>query len=628
MTEQKSIGILDVEANGLLHEATRLWCAVVKDLKDGSIRRFSPDNVDDLCSYLSNFDVIIGHNICQYDFPLLRKLYGWEFKGQMIDTLLMSRTQRPNRVVPPDYTGDAGPNSVEVWAHRLGGQQKVEQEQWTEYDPNMLVRCEADVNIQHKIYDELLREGKDEGWEQCHRLNARLFYLLQKQEEYGWTVDQDHMHRCVHFLTRWIDRIDRAITPKLPWICEPLEAKEKGERKYVKKPFKINGEYTEAVHKYFPDDPSAVAGPFSRVSFRILDLDSNAEVKQFLLESGWEPAEWNMKDGQRTSPKFSKDDKFEGIQGSLGRLIARRIQCRQRKSIVEGWLNSIRDDGRISPIASGMATTGRIKHSGIVNVPSPGSKAFFARWMRRIFIARDGWVLVGVDSKGNQVRQLAARMGDEEFTTAALTGNSDDGTDIHSINQRRAGVPSRNLAKNVLYGIMFGAGNAKVGKLIKQGPSEGGILKQKILDVMPKLTELLQNLSKQWRATAKRKYNPKFRRMEWTDGYIIGLDGRRIFVEHEHTILVYYLQSDEAIQMAAAYCWLYNQLEKAGYKHGKDWGFCIWYHDEFQIECRPEIKEEVASLARESIAWAGRFFKIPIKHEGDSKFGKNWLETH
>jgi DNA polymerase I-like protein with 3'-5' exonuclease and polymerase domains len=106
------------------------------------------------------------------------------------------------------------------------------------------------------------------------------------------------------------------------------------------------------------------------------------------------------------------------------------------------------------------------------------------------------------------------------------------------------------------------------------------------------------------------------------------LDGRQIQIEKEHTILVYLLQSDEAIQMAAAYCWFQIQMEKRGYEYGKDYGMLIWMHDEYQFECKPEIVEYSSRLAKDSISWAGRFYKIRCPHEGEIKIGNNWKETH
>ena len=121
-----------------------------------------------------------------------------------------------------------------------------------------------------------------------------------------------------------------------------------------------------------------------------------------------------------------------------------------------------------------MASTGRLRHAGIVNVPNPGSGAFFAKQMRSVFIAKPGWVLVGVDSKSNQMRQLAARLvdvlppGDEAFTKAVLTGNSKEGTDLHSLNMKRTGIIHRNIVKNFFYGcILFGAGIPKTANILQ-----------------------------------------------------------------------------------------------------------------------------------------------------------------
>lgn len=624
-------GLFDIETNGLLDTVSKVHCAVVKDIDTGEVWIFDPTNIGDLCARLDSFDTLIGHNISQYDLPVLRRLFGWEYQGALLDTLIMSRFQRPERELPktcPDKK--VGPHSLEAWGYRVG-RGKVANDEWAEFTPLVLERCKEDVEINHLVFLKLLEEGAGEGWEKAHRLNSRLMYLLQKQEEYGWLVDVDHIHRCIATLNRWIDRIDRALASSLPLIVEVDEGREGGEYKYVKKPFKRDGSYAAITERWLStcEDKPRVVGPFSRVHFRPIDLDKNAEVKEFLLDQGWEPEEWNYNsDNVRTSPKLSKTDEFVGIRGAMGRLIARRVQCKQRRGILEGWLEIIRPDGRIASQHSGMATTGRLKHKGIVNVPSPSSNAFFGKQMRQVFTSAPGYVLVGCDSAGNQIRQLAARMDDPDFTNTVLHGNKDDGTDLHSFNQKRTGVASRNLAKNFFYGFLFGAGDAKIGKIVGGGTKAGRALKEEYLNKMPKLRELLDRITAEWRATAKKYWSKQYNRWEYRDGYIKGIDGRPILVESEHALLVYFLQSDEAIQMAVAYCWLYNKLIQRGYKYGEDFGFVCWMHDEFTIECKEHMAQEVAELAEESIAWAGRFLKINCPHEGEAKIGKNWLEIH
>lgn len=620
------IGVFDLEANGFLDEATQVWCLCIVDYSDGQCYTYSPDAISDGLVKLNEYDCLIGHNSIAYDFPLLRKLYGWEYKGEKRDTLLMSRTQRPNRLSPPHCPNKNAPHSVEAWGYRLGDY-KLAHEDWTQYSPEMLARCIQDAKLQVKIYNALLEEGKGEGWENAHKLNAKLFHWLQRQEEYGWPVDVELIDRHLSTLDRWIDRIDRAINPQLPLIVEVLETKSEGEYNYVRKPFTKAGTLAAISERFLGDlhqcDASVIGGPFSRVEFRSVDLDSNAEVKDFLIALGWQPTEWNSNnEGKKTSPKFSKDDKFEGIQGSLGKLIAKRIQCRQRKSVLEGWKASVRDDGRISPRVAGMASTGRIRHAGIVNVPNPGSKAFFAKQMRQVFTCRKGWKLVGVDSKSNQIRQLAARMGDEEFTEAVLNG------DPHSLNQKRVGGDvSRNAIKAFFYSLIFGAQDNKTAKILKVSKEAAHKIRTDYLNGMPKLKELLERETKTWRASAKKRIN-KWGKVEYYDGYITGLDGRPILVEQEHTILVYFLQSDEAIQLATAFVWFFSDMERNGFVYERDYGTVMFMHDEIDFECKEEIVEKAAAIAAECIAKAGRYYKIQVPHQGDAKVGKNWYEVH
>jgi DNA polymerase-1 len=626
----QSVATFDCESDGLLDDATVVHCIVIKDHSDGQKYSYGPRHITDALVHLSSFDTLIGHNSIAYDFALLRKLHGWEFLGEKIDTLLMSRMQRPNRVLPPMCRNKtAGPHSVEAWAYRVGEDRKIEHEDWSKFSPEMLARCERDCELQFKIYLALLEEGAGEGWERAHKLNHKLFHHLQRQEEYGWLVDRDWFDYCCRVLDRYIAKIDYVVSGSLPLVTEIEETKKDGEYNYVRKPFRKDGSYSEVVSKFFSNEGvSGVSGPFSRISFRPVDLNSNQETKDFLLAQGWEPVEWNTNNaGQRTSPKLSKTDPFEGVEGRLGQLIARRVQCRHRKSQIEGWLLSIRSDGRIAARVGGVATTGRLKHAVVVNVPNTDS--FFGHHMRKGFICRPGWKLVGCDSKGNQMRQLAALMNDPEFTHAVLNGTKENGDDLHSLNQKRSGVATRTLAKNFFYGcILFGAGDRKTAKILNSTVDEAKRKKQDYFNEMPKLRCLLDTEIEKWRKTANKYWNKRYNRWEYSNGYINGLDGRPILVEFEKDILVYHLQSMEAIHMSAAYCWMHKLLEQAGYKYKEDWGVCVYMHDEVVAECRPEIAEHVAQLMSQAIKKAGEFYKINVPHEGDAKIGNNWKETH
>lgn len=570
----------DLEGNGLYRDITKIHCGVFKDINTGEVSKFKPDELKDMCSFLDSVDVLIMHNGINYDFPVLKKILGYEYKGKKVDTLIMSRLLNPKRLVPPNAPDrKIGPHSIEAWGYRVG-RGKPSHDDWETYSPEMLHRCTEDVEILHLVYQELLKEAKGKNWKNAFLLSFKLFEFLQKQEDYGWKVDLEKMNMNIRQLSRWIDLIDSVLVPNLPDKLEIHETKKNGSYTFVKNPYLRSGAPSQTLARWcalwdIDPDSKPVAGSFSRVSFRKIDLNSNAETKDYLLAEGWEPLEWNMNDdGERTSPKMSKDDPFEGINGKVGKLVAKRVQCRQRRGIIEGLLTLVRDDGRIASVVNTLAVTGRATHRNIVNIPKAGS--FYGKQMRKMFSSSEGKVLVGTDSDSCQLRMLGGRMGSAAYINAIMTGDKSKGTDLHSLTRKIGELESRDIAKNVMYCLLFGGGDEKLGKTAKL-PGKGKELRGRLYNGFDGLGDLVQGLVDEWRSTAKKRYNPVFRRMEYYDGYITGLDGRPIQVPSEHALLVYLLQSDEAIMMSAAYIKANKDLARK-YVYGKQFGFVCWYH--------------------------------------------------
>jgi hypothetical protein len=644
------VQVADLEADGLLSDVTQSWCGVFKDIHTKEVFKFSSNHVGYvpmLLEHLDNVDVVIMHNGIGYDLPLLHKLYGYKFKGKVVDTLLMSRLLNPDRLKPFNMPPSrVGPHSLGAWGYRVG-RGKPDHEDWSQYSPEMLHRCTEDVEITHLTYLALLKEGKGKSWRDAYLLTFKLFEILQKQEDYGWLVDRDYMATCIGRLTHWMDRIDRNVIPHLPKILVIGESKVKGEYRFVSKPFKISGSVTKQCVDWIDSldnglNTSHISGAFSRISFRTTSLDSNMEVKDYLLNDGWIPDVWNYKkvDGRevrdeqgqkiRTSPKLSYDDPFNGVAGGIGKLIAKRVQCRHRRSTVEGWLKLIREDGSIGSRVSGIATTGRMKHAGIVNVPNVES--FFGKQMRKCFISREGMTLVGCDSAGCQNRMLAARVGDDTFTDTLINGDKKKGTSIHQVNQKAIKVVagfdvSYGQAKTLNYAFMFGASDNKLGATLNKGKEAGAKIRKALLSVAAGFEALVEALTEEWKSNAKSRTNA-WGKKEYYNGWIAGLDGRPIFIKSEHQILVYMLQSDEAIMMSAAYCLMYKRLNNRGYVWGIDYGIVCFYHDEVEVECKKEIAEDVAQIMQDCIVDAGLYYNIKCPHEGDAQIGNSWYEIH
>ena len=633
--------VIDIEANGLYDTVTKLHCAVASTLDGKEIHRFDNTQMDEFVAFLKTVDIWIGHNIIQYDIPTVEKVLGYKFTGKKVDTLLMSRLQNPHRTAPFQAQNKKEAMKVHglyAWGVRVGID-KPEIEYWDEYTPEILHRCEEDVRINVATYHALRKEGEGQNWKNAHLMTFTLWENLWKQEQAGWLLDEAYIHKSIHLLTHWIERIDRVLASYLPLTMDVLETKKDGEYNWVRKPFMKSGKYSASVEKHYVDDAvysdcSCVAGPFSRVLFRPIKLSSADEVKTWMLSQGWEPAEWNLDDdGNQRSPKMPKDGEFPGVEGKAGRLYAKRAKASHRRSNLEGWLTRMRTDGRISARVTGMADTRRMKHAGVVNVPN--SNAFFGHQMRKAFIARPGWVLVGTDAASCQDRMLAARAGSEDFTKMMLEGDKDEGTDGHSLARDAINEVlvryklhpiNRGTAKNFNYGWKFGASDNKLGRMAGGSKEVGEEIRAALGRVFPAQQALIDRLTAEWRGNAKRRMN-RWGKLEYYDGWINGLDGAPIFIKLEHTLLVYTLQSDEAIFMSGAYNFLNKKLE-AKYKRGVDFEIVGWIHDEFQVECRREIAEDVAKISEASIAASSKFYKLEVPQEGEADIGINWSETH
>jgi DNA polymerase I-like protein with 3'-5' exonuclease and polymerase domains len=267
-----------------------------------------------------------------------------------------------------------------------------------------------------------------------------------------------------------------------------------------------------------------------------------------------------------------------------------------------------------------------MKHRGIVNVPGAG--AFYGKQMRRCFIADEGKVLVSVDADACQNRMLGQRANSPELTEILL-GDSHTLV-MNAVNSvlSQYGLPliSRGKAKGFGFAYRFGASDNKLGEMAGRN-SLGAEIRDAINAVFPNQAELLERLTKEWRSNAKKRMND-WGKMEFYDGWITGLDGRPIHIKQEHTILVFMLQSDEAIFMSAAYCIAYKKL-CAKYKWGEQFGITLFYHDEFTVECDKDIAEDVKLIMEESLSISSDYYKMfVVPQTGTADVGHNWLEVH
>ena len=523
----------------------------------------------------------------------------------------MSRLLNPDRRKPSGYTGKGGPHSLEAWGCRVG-KAKPDHETWDVFDTAMLRRNRGDLEVNNLVYSVLRSEIKGHNWDKAIELEHKVRRIITRQEHNGVNFNLTRATELVTSLDDKIQHIDDELLPNLPKSCKSWGTT-------VNKPFKNNGDLLKRVLDWFNrfNDCSSdtVAGPFTRLDWIEMNLGSMVQVKTYLLSQGWQPTEWNYNDaGERTSPKLTEDS-YGTINGNIGKLVKDRMLYRHRQSQIQGWIGRLRDDGRLSAGANTCGTnTRRFRHFNVVNVPKAKDYVFLGKDMRSLFCASRGKRFIGFDAAGIELRMLAHYMNDPDFTEAVVHGTEANGTDIHTVNQKLAGLPTRDDAKTFIYAFLYGAGNEKIGRIIGGNEDDGAELKRRFLRNLPALAKLIKKV-----------------KQASTKGWLRGLDGSKIWMRRgtdgsilTHKALNTLLQSGGAIVMKEAMILLDENVTAEDLDAMK----VLDMHDEAQWEVSLKDCKSFMELAEDSLVQSGTNLKVNVPLAATSKMGLNWRDTH
>jgi DNA polymerase I-like protein with 3'-5' exonuclease and polymerase domains len=262
--------------------------------------------------------------------------------------------------------------------------------------------------------------------------------------------------------------------------------------------------------------------------------------------------------------------------------------------------------------------TGRCAHKNPNMAQVPGVYSPYGKECRALFYAPKGYLLMGVDAKALELRYLAgylARWDKGEYAALVV----DPEVDIHTYNQERFGVSTRDISKRLLYGMLYGCGGVKAGSIIDPNEKDEAVLRKlgstainSFLEGVPALKSLKEEINCY---LAERDY-------------LIGLDRRQLYCRSAFKGLNVLLQSAGAILMKQVVINLNTALDKLGLIYGEDWMQLAMIHDEIQLACLPEHKDLVMTQALDAFPAAQKFFKFTCKIEGDAKIGYTWADTH
>ena len=566
---------LDAETNGL--KPSKVW--VVVTMQDDVLsEHYTPES---LRKALDNDALVIGHNLFGYDIPVLKRLWDIDIDSSRVkDTLVMSRLADPQR--------DKG-NSLRSWGERLNFP-KGDHSDWSCLSDEMVTYCKRDVELTAAVYDRLLFELRDFGTDSVE-LEQRVQEITQKQVRNGWKLNVGQAIYLVATLKEKLYDLEDAVHR----VFRPLPTFVKEVRPKVKK----DGTISVVGLKFLGDQWSSIAGDFSRIDYPEFNLGSRQQIGRHLQHFGWKPCQ-HTEHGQ----PIVNEKVLMGIKDiPEATYISEYLMVQKRIAQVESWIEAADEDtGRVhGQVNTNGAVTGRMTHSKPNVAQVPASRAPYGVECRSCWTVPEGYKLVGFDASGLELRMLAHYMNDEEYTNEVISG------DVHTANQKLAGLESRDQAKTFIYALLYGAGDAKLGSVAGGSRATGEGLKKRFMSNLPAFADLKTRVAR-----------------EATQGWIRGLDGRRLTVRSEHAALNTLLQSAGAIVMKQALI----LLDKYGILWGLDYKIVGNIHDEVQSEVKAKDAEKFGRLAVSCLEAAGLHFNLNCKLAGEYKIGTTWSETH
>ena len=390
--------VFDVEANGLLDQATKIHClSYTSDGKDyKTIFDYS-----DMRDLLLSQHGLVGHNIVRYDVPLIEKILGIKLKARLFDTLPMSWVLNLNR---PKH-------GLESFGEDFG----VPKPKITDWD-NLTAkeyahRCTEDVKINWLLWQDLLRRFMF-LYKSKLELDKFFRYLEFKMdcavsaEKSGWKLDRELAQKCVADLTKQKTDKEAELISVMP------KRKVTTKKSRPKNCFKKDGTASAHGQRWFDllqenglplhfDDEVEVIKKWEDPN-----PNSTDQVKDWLYSLGWEPCTFkydkNKETGEeRKIPQVRKEGeltdsvKLIAETNPMVEVLEGLTVIQHRLGIFQGFLDCEKN-GYVMAEIDGLTNTLRFKHKKpLVNLP--GVDRPWGKEIRGCLTAPTGYILCGAD---------------------------------------------------------------------------------------------------------------------------------------------------------------------------------------------------------------------------------------
>lgn len=595
--------VFDIESDNLYDKVTKIHCIVIHDIYGNKTTTYGPDRINDALEHLACGHVLIGHNILFYDIPVIRKLYPFYTEARIIDTLICTRLIWPKEKlyeldteqytqVPKNLCGSA---ALKAWGYRLSDY-KIDFKDFSEYSEEMAAYCRQDVSVTYKLFQHIQQQNYPEP---ALKLEHDFALAIERQIRSGFPFDVD---ACLD-------------------LVDGLRTKETELATHLKEIFP----FIEHKEVFVPKVNNKTRGYVKGVPFEKTRLEEfNPGSRQQIIDRLKQKYNWQPEKLTKKGRPILDDEVIEKLPYPEAKPLAEYMLIEKRLGqIADGnnaWLKLVNNDtGCIhGDLITNGCITGRCAHRNPNMGQVPAAYSPYGKECRDLFHAPDGWSLIGVDAKALELRCLAGYLAIwDNGEYASVVTNSD--IDIHTYNQEKFGVATRDISKRLLYGLLYGCGSLKAGTIIDPDEKDEDVLRQLGSNA---INSFMRGLP------ALKRLKSEITLMIQDRGWLYGLDKRILYCRSDFKGLNVLLQSSGALIMKQVVIGLHQTMEKAGYQYGVDWQQQGMIHDEVQLSCAPNLVETLREHALNAFPAAQQFFGFRCPIQGDAKIGYTWLDTH
>lgn len=561
----------DIEGNGLnevtinkkgecIPEATRIWCAATCDVNTGEINAYTEDMLSQLVFDLEAADIVVGHNIFGYDLPLIERLVRKVNCKEYCDTLVVSRMMWPDKPMLPGQS-----HSLRSWGLLLNEHKTEYTGGFDAFSQEMMDYCVQDAVVTAEVYR--YQTSFREKNTTAIKMETKVAQIISNQVDNGFGFD-----------------LELAIQTEKNLLLDKVSVEDQMQTIF---PDKIEERWSDKTGKRLKDKVT-VFNPSSR---------------QQIAERLYDKYGWKAPQTEKGNPQVDRSV-LAKLDYPEAKVLVKYFDETKLMSQISDWIVRAKcsRDGRVHGNLNTLGTvTGRMTS----NNPNMQQVSSDPR-ARSLFIPRRGWVLVGADLSGLELRMLAHYL--YPYDNGAYAKQILEG-DIHTHNQNAMGLDSRNKAKSAIYCFLYGGGDAKFGSVVGISAKKARDTKNQLLRNIPGLSRVIKDCEFATHA------HGNVRPFNWRD----------IPVRSAHAALNTLLQSSGAHIAKVWTCFCDVSLNKM-FKN--KWRWVANVHDEIQIECAPDIAHDLGREVCACATKAGEYLKCLIRVDAEYRIGKNWSETH